>query len=190
MKPSGASLFPLVVLALLAGLTFWLERATQVDDAGRRSRERHDPDFFVERFTARRFDANGHLQHTLVAAKMLHFPDDDSTDVLAPQLTYNGERPTVVTARSAWLDRDAKHIRLDNDVRIVRSGAARTPDTVIATSVLHVIPDDEYAHTEAPVTITQGKSVIHGIGLKADNKTQTAVLAGPVRGIIYQNGQP
>lgn len=190
MRASGASLFPLVLLALLAALTFWLERATQSDDPNRSGKERHDPDFFAERFTVHRYDADGRLQHTLVADKMLHYPDDDSTDAVSPRLTYHRARPTVVTSRTAWLDKDGKHVRLDDDVRIVRAGGERQPETVITTSVLYVTPDDEFAYTRAPVTITQGRSVVNGVGLEADNKIQTAVLFGRVHGTIYRNEQP
>jgi lipopolysaccharide export system protein LptC len=187
VKHAGASLFPLLVIGLLAALTLWLDRATQSDDAGRRASGRHDADFFVEHFTVRRFAADGSLQHTLTAEKMLHFPDDDSTTVTAPRLVYHGGRQTVVTARTAWLDKEGKHVRLNDDVRIVRAGSADTPETVITTSILFVTPDDEYAYTQAPVTITQGMSVVNGIGLEANNKTEVAVLSGPVQGTINRN---
>lgn len=186
MRPTGASLFPILLLALLAGLTFWLERATQTD-ATRGGEERHDPDFIVERFQVRRYDTDGALRHTLIADRMLHYADDESSDVIAPHLTYHRQRPTAVTSRTAWMDKDGEHIRLDGDVRVVRAGADGGPETVIATSVLHVIPDDEFAYTHAPVTITQGRSVIDGVGLTADDKSQIAVLSGPVHGIIHRN---
>ncbi|MDP2811222.1 MAG: LPS export ABC transporter periplasmic protein LptC [Rhodocyclaceae bacterium] len=185
MRPTGASLFPIVLLALLAGMTFWLERATRTGDL-HSGKERHDPDFIVDRFEVRRYDTDGALQHTLIADRMLHYADDESSDVIAPHLTYHRQRPTVVTSRTAWMDKDAEHARLDGDVRIVRAGADGGPETVITTSVLHVIPDDEFAHTDAPVTLTQGQSVIHGVGLTTDNKTQISTLFGPVRGIIHR----
>lgn len=188
MTRSGVSLLPIVLLALLAGATFWLERATQVRES-RVDKGRHDPDFIVDRFVVRRYDDEGILRHTLFADRMLHYADDESTDVTAPRLIYHRQRPTVVTSRTGWMDKDGEHARLDGDVRIVRAGATDTigaPETVITTSVLHVVPDDEFAHTDAPVTITQGETVIHGVGLTVDNKTQISVLSGPVRGIIHR----
>lgn len=187
MRVPSATLFPLLVMALLAGLTWWLERASQPDDGSSHRPLRHDPDFYVENFTLRRFDTNGRLQHDLTAVRMLHYPDDQTTEVFSPKLNYYGTGKTTVTARSAWLDKGGEHVRLDDDVRVVRAGAGGTPDTVITTSVMHVVPDDEIAHTDAPVTITQGESVIHGVGLKANNKTQIAELFGPVRGTIHRN---
>ena len=58
MRIPGATLLPLALLAVLAALTFWLERVTQgaVVDGGK---TRHDPDFFVENFSIRRFSPEG-----------------------------------------------------------------------------------------------------------------------------------
>ena len=185
MRPTGASLFPILLLALLAAMTFWLERATRTEEL-HGGKARHDPDFIVDRFQLRRYDADGALQHTLIADRMLHYADDESSDVISPRLTYHRQRSTVVTSRTAWMDKDGEHARLEGDVRVVRTGADGGPDTVISTGVLHVIPDDEFAHTKAPVTVTQGQSVISGVGLTADNKLQITILSGPVRGTIHR----
>jgi len=187
VRSVGASVFPLLVAALLAALTWWLNLATQSDDPGHRANGRHDPDFFVEHFTLRRFTTDGSLQHTVIADRMQHYPDDDSTAVTNPHLIYHTGRRTVATSRTALLDKDGKHVRLDDDVRIVRAGNAEAPETIITTSILYVTPDDEYARTDAPVTIAQGRSVVHGVGMEANNKTETAVLSGPVQGTVYRN---
>lgn len=190
MRTSSASLFPVGLLALLAGLTFWLERASTGDEGGRDGRLRHDPDYIVDRFQVKRFDADGALLHSLVAEKMLHFPDDDSTLIMAPQMTYHTIPPTRLAADRASLDRDGKHVTLAGNVRIVRDGLAGQPATRIATSVLHVEPDAGIARTDAPVTLSQGRSVINAVGLDANNKTQLAVMRGPVRGTIYPRQAP
>lgn len=185
MRTSGAGLFPLALLSLLAGLTFWLDRATQSDDDSRNGKGRHDPDYIVDNFHVKRFDTEGILQHSLFAKKMRHYADDESTEVEALRLTYHRTPPTVVSSNTAWLDKEGKHIRLDGNVRVVREGSAGRPPTEIATSILYAVPDDEFAHTDAPVTITQGKTVIKGSGMETSNKTHQSILFGPVRGIIY-----
>lgn len=186
MRATGAGFFPVVLLFLLAALTFWLERATQTDDDGRNGKNRHDPDYIVDNFHVRRFDVDGKLQHTLVAQKMLHYPDDDSTKVVLPRLTYHRSPPAHVNSNLAWLDKDGKHVKLDGDVHVIRESLDGSPYTEITTSVLYAVPDDEFAHTEAPVVITQGQTVINGTGLETNNKTQISVLFGRVNGIIYK----
>ncbi|MDD5249605.1 MAG: LPS export ABC transporter periplasmic protein LptC [Rhodocyclaceae bacterium] len=186
MKHSGAPLFPIAVMALLAAGAFWLDRATQVADGGRDGRHRHDPDYIVDNFNVRRFDESGKLQHLLVAQKMLHYPDDDSTEVIAPRLTYYHTPPVHIFSNTAWLDKDGKHVRLDGDVRVVRDGRDGNPPTEIATSVLYAVPDDDFAHTDAPVVITQGQTVMRGSGMESNNKSQISILYGRASGTIYQ----
>jgi lipopolysaccharide export system protein LptC len=186
MRATGSAMLPLVVLGMLAGFTFWLEQSTQDEGGGNHAKLRHDPDFWVENFTLRRFDNEGDIQHLLTAKRMEHFPDDESTEVASPYLAYFKGRKSIATARTAWLDKEGKHVRLNDEVRVVRPGIDGGPDTIVTTSVLNVVPDDEYAQTDAPVTLTQGQTVLHGVGLEVSNKTQVAVLSGPVQGTIMQ----
>lgn len=187
MKQNSAGLIPVALVALLAGLTFWLDRVTQPPDDGRDGKHRHDTDYFVDQFVVRRFNADGLLQHTLVARKMVHFPDDESTEVEAPHLTYHRVPLLRVTSNTAWLDKDGKHVRLDGDVHVIRDGVQGRPPTEMTTSVLHAVPDDEFAHTDAPVKITQGLTVLNGTGMETNNKTQISTLFGRTNGIIYKN---
>lgn len=185
--PGSSALFPLLVLAMLAAFTFWLERATRGEGNGPDPNLRHDPDFWVDELILRRYNLDGSIQHTLNATRMTHYPDDDTTEVDEPRVAYFRDgMTTTLTARLAWLDKEGKHVRLQDEVRVIRTqpqGAA----TVIETSLLNVTPDDEYAQTDAPVTISQGRSVMHGNGgLEVNNKTRLVVLNGPVTGTIYR----
>jgi lipopolysaccharide export system protein LptC len=182
---AGTRLFPVVVMASLAALTFWLDRATQPEEARRGSVGRHDPDYIVDQFEVKRFDVAGALQHTLVAQKMLHYPDDESTEVIAPRLTYHRTPPTQVFADKAWLDKDGKHVRLEGNVNVVKTGVDGRPPTKFITSVLYAVPDDEFAHTDVPVTISEGQSVITGTAFETSGKTNVSVLYGRVEGVIH-----
>lgn len=186
MKDRAASLFPLVMLVLLAALTFWLNRVVQGDNP--KGPQRHDADYWVEHFEVRRFDPEGKLQHTLVAEKLLHYPDDDTTVVTAPHLTYHQQPPSEISARTAYIGRDGKEVDLVDDVRVVRhSVSGDTPPTVLATRTLKVFPDDEKGSTNDAVVITQGKSVMNGSGLDIDNRSGITVLHGRVTGTLYRN---
>lgn len=177
--------FPILLLVLLAALTFWLNRLILAETP--RGPERHDPDYIVERFKITRFDAGGNLQHTLVADRMEHFPDDDSTVVTTPHIVYHQQPLTEVFARKALMNRDGQEVDLMDNVRIVRHGTDDTPSTVMETGHLKIFPDEEKGHTDQPVVITQGLSVIRGKGLDLDNKTGVTVLRGRVNGTIHRN---
>lgn len=184
---SSPSLFPLLLLGLLAGMTYWLELTSRDSGSGRDGRLRHDPDYLVEDFVIRRYGPDGNLQHTLHAALMKHFPDDDSTVVSKPSLIYHRQPPTHVSAREALIDGKGEHIQLREEVRVTRAGLAGKADTVLLTSRLDAYPEEEFARNDEPVTITQGLSQVTGSGMQANNKTGVYVLEGPVHGIFHRN---
>lgn len=182
---SGSALFPLAVLAALAGFTFWMERMSQEGTTVARGKDRHDPDFWITNLTLHRYDVNGAIHKTLTAERLEHYPDDESSRVFEPRLDMFADRRSTATANTAWVDKDIKHVRLEGGVRIVRPGLEGEPETVITTEALSVMPDDEYAYTKLPVTVTQGRTVIKGAGgIELNNKTRTAVMSGPVQGVI------
>lgn len=182
----AATLFPLLLAGLLAGMTYWLDITSRPPAGARDGKSRHDPDYLVEHFTVQRFGPEGNLQHTLHAMSMRHYPDDDSTTVVAPDVTWHRTPVTHITAREAQLDSEGKHVQLIDDVRVVRAGIQERPDTVLTTARLDLWPDDEIASNTVPVTIVQGRSRVDGSRLNANNKTATYVLSGPVDGLFHR----
>lgn len=181
-----ATLFPLVLAGLLAGITYWLDLASRPQVAAD-GKSRHDPDYIIENFEVRRFDPEGMHQHTLRAREMRHYPDDDSSEILAPELTYHREPSTYVTARRAKMSSEGKHVELIDEVRVTRGAFNDKPATVLTTSRLDAWPDDEIASNQEPVAIAQGQSNVQGSRMHANNKTAIYVLEGPVRGIFPRN---
>jgi lipopolysaccharide export system protein LptC len=187
VKNIGATLFPLLLLGLLAALTFWLQRTTNFDDPLSRAKARHDPDSFIEHFTVQRFDMSGDLKNFLVADRLVHFPDDDSTEVMQPALTvYEGAMPTRITARRAWLSHEGKEIHLMDGVQLTHQSDSGRPDTILETARMTAYPDEETAHSDDPVKITQGRSVVVGTGMDYNGKLSTSVLRGRTHGTFYR----
>lgn len=188
MRLSGVAVFPLVLLGLLAGLTYWLEKATTAHEASRRANARHDPDYMVEHFTVQRFNESGRQVQFLTADRMVHFPDDNVTEVDRPDLkVYTEDNSTHVTADHATLNQDGKEVRLKGNVHVVRPGTASAPTTVIDTPALTVYPDDDRAVGAAPVAITRGRDIINGSGIDYRGKEQTVQLAGRVHGTFKRD---
>jgi lipopolysaccharide export system protein LptC len=182
VKFNGSTLLPIAMLLMLAGLTLWLDRASQPSGEAQQI-TRHDPDYIVDNFTIKRLDAQGKLYQTLQAKQMRHYPDDDSTEADAPHMIYHQERKTVLSADKAWISTGGTTVQLEQNVHVTHEND-NAPDTELRTSTLTVLPDEEIARTQAPVTITQGQTVIHGKGMESNNKTRTSVLGGRVQGTI------
>jgi len=181
MRISGATLLPIALLAMVTGLSYWLEKTTSAQEARNNANARHDPDYMVDNFTVRRFGESGELIQSLVAKHMVHFPDDDTTELTAPFLTiHRSDRPTQVVSKQAWLNKDGKEIQLKGNVRVSRPAVGVLPFTLIETEALTVYPDDERTVGNVPVTITRGSNIMHGSGLEYLGKEKTAQLQGRV----------
>lgn len=187
MKIRSHTLFPLLALLLLAAGTAWLERVTRIEPPRNDGHLRHDPDFTAGTFTVRQLDKDGKLKYALTASSMVHYPDDESTDVTAPRLTYlESPPPMTLTSRRAHISKDGKVIELYEDVRGQRVAGPKSPPMSFTSSRLTVFPDDEIARTDAPVVLTHGNSVVTGVGMEADNLNLTFKLHNRVKATIHR----
>jgi lipopolysaccharide export system protein LptC len=189
MSDRFASWFPLVLLAVLAVLTFWLDQLVQ-PLSGNQTTVRHDPDYIVDGLNALRMDATGRVKHTLVAKRMTHFPDDDLTLLVDPKLVAFSEEhpPVTVTSRHGRVSGNGDHVYFQDDVRVVRAPDAKQTELVLETNYLHVIPDDNIAQTDQPVKIFDGQAVVTASGLDFNSETRVLNLQGRVRG-VFENTQ-
>lgn len=179
-----AALAPIGFMILLAAVSFWLERAVHSGAAPDKA-PRHDPDFWTENFNIKSFDKDGVLQNTLTATHMVHYPDDDTTQVTRLRIRYHRQPPVEITAQQGFIGPDGDEILLRDDVRITRGTASRQPPMQILTRELAIHSKQEKAESLGPVTVIQGASKMHGSGIEVDNKTGIAILKGPVTGTIF-----
>ena len=178
-------IFPLLLLTVLAGLTFWLDQAIQPDAAAPEA-GRQDPDYIVENVIAHRMDAEGRIKHTLRAERLTHYPHDDSTHLVAPHFTSHASRtPMTITSRTARVSSGGEHVYFETDVRAVRAADAKRSEMVMETSFLHVTPDENTARTDRPVTITDANTVAHAIGLELNSETRIVKFLSRFRGTYH-----
>lgn len=183
MKRRSTHWFPVVLLALLAGLTYWLERSVQATLPKKDGSQRHDPDYYVENFTAVRLGADGRPESRLKAAKMTHYPDDDSTQLISPLLyRYGKDKPvTSIRSKTGLVSREGEHVYFIDDVKAVRAAYGDRSEMVVTTSWLHAEPDKGTADTDRPVVIRDAKTRITGVGLHVDDNTRILQLHSRVR---------
>lgn len=178
MKAWSSAAFPIAVLSVLAGLSFWLMRATDLPTERSDGKSRHDPDYIISGMELRKLTKEGGLQYVLQATEARHFPDDDSTQITTPNLTYHHPtRPTMyLSAQRAHVSADGETVQLNDDVRLKRDPTETRAALFGYMPDLTVQTDEETANTESPVNFTQGASWLKGVGMHIDNKTQTYVL--------------
>ncbi len=184
MKDRLSVWFPAGLLLLLALLTFWLDRMVQVPMPKKDGSSRHDPDYWVENFTATRMGLDGMPLHVLVAGKMLHYPDDDSTYLTRPHLTQyaKGQPPVHIEALKGQVSSNGENAYFTGDVKVTREAAPGKSELNMTTSYLHVVPDREFAETDREVTIRDATTRVSGTGMELNSKTRIIKLLSRVKG--------
>ncbi len=187
MNDRLATWFPLVLLAVLAALTFWLDRVVQPAGGPRDSTQRHDPDYIVDKLTISRMDRDGQPRHVLFAERMIHYPDDDSTELVLPRLVSNAasRSPVTVTARRGLISSNGENVYFEDEVQVVRAPYANHSRLVVETGFLHVIPDDSIAKTDRAVTISDAHTVVSAVGLELNSETRVLRLLSQVKGTFH-----
>lgn len=184
MRLSTTRLFPLLLMLALAALTFWLERTVREEEGVHPSLRRHDPDYIVDKLTHTRFNAQGAVESTLVALKMLHYPDDDSTDLVAPYLVQtkpNEPRVTLSADRGA-VSQDGEEVFLYDNVLLVREAGPERPETRMRTSFMHLARGGSVIRSDREVVVTEEDRVLSGRGMEYYNDSAQLFLHERVRG--------
>ncbi len=177
------SWLPLLPLLGLLAITYWLNQQAQPEPAKPDPRLRHDPDAFMENFSAVRFNRAGQTSYIMSAKKLEHYPDDDSSTLDAPQLTSVavGRPPIHVVARRGTVANRGDEVFLHEDVEVLREASAEREQMTLETEYLHVIPDRDWADTDRPVLMRDPHNTINAVGLEMDNRQQTLKLLSQVR---------
>lgn len=188
MRDRSHSLFPVIVLTLLAGVSVWLDRVTQQEPVTKTDKTRHEADFSADKITLHRFDLTGKVQYILVADSMLHYADDESSELKNPRLNYlNRPEPVWVESRFASVNKDGTTVVLTDQVLVRRAAHAGKPESTLRTEQMTVWPEDEKMRADKPVTLTQGQTVINAERMESDNIIGEVRLQGQVRGTLYRN---
>lgn len=174
-----AILFPLVLAGLMALLTFWIYQTVEEQGSITDGSNRHDPDYIMENFVTTQTDSMGKLRYILAAAKMVHYPDDDTTVLEEPKFTqYATNKPyTKVKGQRANVSPDGEEIEILDDVVVIREAFGDKGEMQVLTNKLTVFPNQDLAKTDQPVIIKQApKTVIHATGMIYDKKKKTMQL--------------
>ena len=183
-RDRASNLFPLLLLLALAAGSLWLERAIQAPERDKSGQMRHDPDFIAEDFGLTKMSAAGKPEYSLSAARMLHYPDDDSTDIVAPQLVqrHDNAAPVVIRADRGHISRNGEVASFYGNVVVVREAGRGRSELRVQTEYLQIVPDRDIARTDMPVVITEGRSRLTGVGMEFNNETRQFALLSQVRG--------
>jgi lipopolysaccharide export system protein LptC len=165
---------PLGMLALLVGLTLWLDTLVTAPGVRATGAGRHDPDLIVQNFNAKKLGNDGRVLYTLVARKMLHYPDDDSSEIERIKVeAFEPQQPKVtITADRGKLLEGGDQVWCEGNVVVVRDADEKTERTTLKTDQLLVIPDDGIARTTSDVVVENDSGRLEAKGFELNNQTR------------------
>lgn len=180
----AAALSIALLLILAAGSYFLAEFASERGDQTGTRKITHEPDYFVDRLVLTKVNERGEPAFRLSADRMVHFPDDGSSEFTEPRLvSLDSTRPQVeLRATSGTTDSKGDETHLRGGVVLVRQGSGSDPDMVVKTDYIVLSTKSGVARTDRPVVITQGTTSLTGVGMEFDNATRHLRLESRVRG--------
>jgi lipopolysaccharide export system protein LptC len=179
---STTRLFPLGLMLSLALLTFYLERTVREDDSPPALR-RHDPDYLVTNFTTTTYNREGAAETIMSAAQMVHYPDDDTTELVSPHVVQAkpNEPRLTVRAERGQLSRDGDEIFLYGSVLLVREATAEKPEARMTTEFLHILRERSLVRSDKPVKFVEGGRSLTGRGMEYNNESRELLLRHDVQ---------
>lgn len=177
-------IFAVIALIGLAALSAWLLETVKSEREPIAKARPHTPDYTLENFTASAMDIRGKLHDRLQAQIMLHYPDDDSSELTKPhiELYRQDAPPWRVDAEKGWVYSKGELVLLQDDVFIERDAVSKDGPLHIVTRDVRVRPKDKYAETDQPVAILQGTARIDAVGMRAYFQEGRLELLSAVRG--------
>lgn len=184
--------FPLVSMGVLALGTYWLVRSTPLSGGVEVPRNvRHEPDYFMENFSVRTFDAAGRIRTEVVGAKAQHYPDTkwlEIDNIRVRSFDVQG-RVTTATAQRGLTNEDSSEVQLMGQAIVVREAdpdavGTPVPRMEFRSEFLHAFMLTERVRSHLPVEFLRGGDRFSADHLDFDNVERVLQLSGRVKATL------
>jgi lipopolysaccharide export system protein LptC len=183
---------PVMLMGVLALGTYWLVRSAPIFSPPEVEQPaRHEPDYFMNRFSVKTFDGAGRLKSEVFGSEMRHFPDSDTMEIDQVRIrSFNEQgRLTTATANRALTNADGSEVQLFGNALVVReamtdAGGQPLPRMSYQGEFLHAFMNTERVKSHLPVELTRGKDRFTGEVMDYDNLDRVMQLKGRVKGTL------
>ncbi|MBU3694631.1 MAG: LPS export ABC transporter periplasmic protein LptC [Rhodocyclaceae bacterium] len=184
MNDRPALWFPLVLLAVLAALTTWLDFEVRSSMTEAANRNRHDPDTILHDFVTQQTGKGGAVETTVRARTFWRYMDDGSNEFEQPQVMHRDARGVLMDIRSDRGRASSDQQTLDFEGHVsLHQGGGKAPVSM-QTSALRVLPRKNLAFTDQTVRFNSADTVVTGLGLDFDMNKQTLRIRSRVK-VVY-----
>jgi lipopolysaccharide export system protein LptC len=183
---------PLLVMGALALGTYWLVR-TMPDSTGAEVQRSptHEPDYFMQGFSVKTFDALGRVRSEVIGEKARHYPDTKWLEIDNIRIRSFDERGrlTTATAKQGLTNESVTEVQLIGNAVVVREAVTdvsnkAAPRMEYRSEFLHAFMTTERVKSHKPVELLRGNDRFTANSLDFDNIKQVFQLRGIVRGVL------
>ncbi len=188
----------MILMGVLALGTYWLVRSTPIFlPPVNEQPVRHEPDYFMQKFSVKTFDAQGRLKSEILGDQARHYPDSDTLEIDQVHMRNFNDKGhlTTATANRALSNADGSEVQLMGNALVVREAAVGTagvpiPPMSLRGEFLHVFVEAERLKSHKPVELTRGRDRFTADSMEFDNFDLILQLRGRVRGTLVPGKAP
>jgi lipopolysaccharide export system protein LptC len=186
------SYLPVMLMGLLAMVTYWLVRHTPEPTPTQEARAaRHVPDYFMREFSLKVYAPDGRLEVRVLGQQAEHFPDTDTLEVTQPRVSKVDPQGvlTTATAQQAITTPEGEQVELKGNaiVRRVPGPDAQgrpVPPFELRSEYLYVDLEHDHMRTDQPVEVMRGADRFTADALDYDHQQGLTRMTGRVRGLL------
>jgi lipopolysaccharide export system protein LptC len=178
---------PLFLFAILALGSWWLVRSVpELTPTGIDPQLRQDPDFRLDQFTVKSFDATGRLTREISGQSATHFPATQTMHIEGVRLLAENEVGTRLTAQAKkGISREAdQQVTLTGDALAVRQADAQSPRVELSGETFTAWLEQERLVSDQPVRLIRGAEVFSAQTMNFDTRSGHYELQGRVRAVL------
>ena len=171
-----------LLVLLAAGILRWYTDNSTTAISNKRSPSLL-PDSVIYNFKQQHFNTQGLLAYSMQAKDANQFEAKAIAQFNSLSITlFNAGIPNWhVSAQTGLTANNGELIELSGNVIIQQNKTTHENPTTLSTTSLLLSPKKEYAETQEPVTIQQGTSVTHAVGMNVDTRAGKITLLSNVK---------
>lgn len=178
---------PLILFGLLALGSWWLVRSMpELLPPGIDRQLRQDPDYQLEKFTVKSFDASGRMTREISGQSATHFPARQELHIQDIRLFAENEVGTRIEAQAQQgvsLEKE-QQVNLSGNVVVVRLADTQGPRMVMKSQTVTALVDEDRLVSNTPVEIVRGGDVVTAQSMDFDARNGQYKLQGQVKSTL------
>lgn len=182
----SAWLFPCVLAVVLGGVSFWLDRVSQVETE-EIALDPNEPKYRIGGIHGERFDENGLIRERLRAETAWQLPENPTVHIGQPELHLfeGGILQYQVKAATAAYHTDTRQVTFDTDVVLQQTARNGQSEGWLRTQNLTVDTVTQTARTQSAVQYRYGLSHGSAVGFEYNRGQGFLNLSSRIKATIY-----